>query len=538
MNRLFSLNNISVTLNGSYKALQNICWQASYPENWAILGGNGAGKSTLLRLVLGELWPDQHFGNASKNSKEPGVQRLESQKAETQQLKPQIAVATPPNLPQINADVNPQPPSRTWFITGKPENSPLAIKHLVAMVSPELQSWYAAHGQDMSGEELLLSGLYRTPLIYASPLVSEVEEVTALAKKLELSHLLSCPVAAMSQGQLRSMLIARALAAKPTILGLDEVFDGLDKYAKNSLLELLKHLPKQQVSLLITAHRKQDLPAFIKHAIVLNKGQVTFKGLLSELETHPLTHTQPSSLPSLKAPPINFNLPPVLELKNVNVFMERHHVLYNINWTVEKSQHWAVLGENGSGKTTLLRCIWGEEHHALGGKLAWFGNSGPVDLPKLHKRLGLVSDRLQTSIPASLIAEDIVVSGFFASLDLYEPPSPAERAASMELMQAMHLAHLQGRTARTLSYGQLRRLLLARALVHKPEILLLDEPCSGLDNESRAAFLQTVGQAARSGKTQVIHVTHRTDDLAGITTHALYLNKGHVSYCGVYPKPA
>ena len=540
MNRLFSLNNISVTL-GKCKALQNICWQAFYPESWAILGGNGAGKSTLLRLVLGEIWPDQHFNNLTQSAVSlPGLPNRPDRPDVPNQPN-QLGQSTQPGQPKghnqqaLASEANSQP-SRTWFVAGKPETSPLAIKHLVASVSPELQTWYTQHGWNLSGEELLLSGLYGSPLLYTSPIALDIAEITALAEELELNHLLDCPVASMSQGQLRSMLIARALAAKPAILALDEVFDGLDSSAKNALMELLEHLSKQQTSLLITAHRKEDLPPFIRHAIVLNNGQITFKGLLQELKNSSPSEKAPI-LPHFEAPAVNFKLPPVLELKNVDVFVERNHILHNINWTVEKGQNWAVLGENGSGKTTLLRCIWGDEHPALGGEMAWFGHNAPINLPRLHKRLGLVSDRLQATIPAELIAEDIVTSGFFTSLDLYEKPSPAQRAIAMELMQAMHLAHLQGRTAGTLSYGQLRRLLLARALVHKPEVLLLDEPCSGLDNESRTAFLQDVAQAARKGKTQVIHITHRTDDLAGITTHALYLNKGRISYCGVYPRP-
>ncbi len=511
MNRLFSLNNISVTLGG-HKALKNIHWEVFCQENWAILGGNGAGKSTLLRLVLGEIWPDQCFNNAQETTAQSSLLGFETNSKQ-------------------------QSSNRTWFVAGKAESSPLAIKHLVATVSPELQTWYTQHAWDLSGEELLLSGLYGSPLLYTSPLTQEIAEVAALAEELGLSHLLDCPVAAMSQGQLRNMLVARALAAKPAILGLDEVFDGLDNSSQSALLELLEHLSKQQINLLITAHRKQDLPHFVKHAIVLDKGRMAFKGLLQKLESHPLNQQSPTQVTKLEAPPINFAIPPILELENVDVFIERHHILHGINWVVEKGQNWAVLGENGSGKTTLLRCIWGEEHPALGGKLAWFGNKNPTNLPNLHRQLGLVSDRLQATIPANSIAEDIVVSGFFASLDLYEQPTPAQRTAATQQMQTMRLNHLQGRAAKTLSYGQLRRLLLARALVHKPEILLLDEPCSGLDNEARIAFLQAVAQAAKSGKTQVIHITHRTDDLAGITTHALYLNKGHIAYCGVYPRP-
>lgn len=497
MKKIFSLKNIDVTL-GNHKALDNIDWQVYSSESWAILGGNGSGKSTLLRLVLGEIWPDQ--------------------------LKP--------NDPSsLERELN-------WYIAGKKEISPIAVKKVVAAVSPELQSWYTEHGWHLSGEELLLSGLYGSPLLYSPPFAEEVSEIEALANELELEHLLDRSVAAMSQGQLRSMLVARALAAKPAILALDEVFDGLDTYSREIMMNIFAHMDVDETTILITAHRKEDLPPFISHGLILENGRITDKGSLSEIK-HPLLNQDNTTqaLPSLSAPPVCIATPPILELKNIDVFVNRNHVLHDINWTLEKGQNWAVLGENGSGKSTLLRCIWGDEHYAYGGEMSWFGKSGPVDLAILHKEIGLISDRLQSEIPPELLAEDIVVSGFFSSIDLYEKPTTEQRDQAFELMRDMQLINSCGKQAKTLSYGQLRRILLARALVHKPKLLLLDEPCSGLDNASRNAFLINLSSAVHKGLTQIIHVTHRTDDLAGLTTHALHLDKGHITYCGTYPKP-
>lgn len=491
MPRLFELRNVNLSRNGT-KILNGINWAANDFESWAILGGNGAGKSSLLKLVLGELRPDQNF------------------------------TLTPP-ASEIS-----------WFFSGKKENSPIAVKKAAAYVSPELHNWYFEHGWILTGEELILSGLYASPLLYCEPATEEIAEAHALAKELELEHLLEYKVAEMSQGQLRNMLVARALMARPLLLGLDEVFEGLDEIARENLFTLLEHLAGCECAILMTAHRPEDLPSFIKKGVFLKHGEIQFEGILQNLESAPKARPH---LPELLAPPVDFSSPPLLELKEINVFVERTHVLHNINWTVEKGQNWAVLGENGSGKTTLLRCLWGEEHHALGGRLAWFGNAGPHDMPKLRKSIGLVSDRLQAAIPPELLAEDLVVSGFYGSLDLYENPNETQKEAALGLMEEMHLAALIGRQAGTLSYGQLRRILLCRALVHSPFLLMLDEPCSGLDNESRFSFLNALAEISHNKNTQIMHITHRTDDLAGITTHALYLNRGHVTYSGVYPRP-
>ncbi|MBQ4132320.1 MAG: ATP-binding cassette domain-containing protein, partial [Desulfovibrionaceae bacterium] len=162
---------------------------------------------------------------------------------------------------------------------------------------------------------------------------------------------------------------------------------------------------------------------------------------------------------------------------------------------------------------------------------------GPHNQQWLHSRFGMVSDRLQASIPSGITAENLVVSGFFASIDLYEQPSVSQINAALQLMEESGLAGLAGRKTETLSYGQLRRLLLARALVHQPVLLLLDEPCSGLDAASRSDFLNALNRAVTEGKTQVIHATHHTHDLAGSIDHVLCLEQGRAVYQGPYPPP-
>ncbi len=514
---LLELNNVNLS-RGGVRILSNINWRVRAAENWAVLGDNGAGKSTLLRLALGEVRPDQNF------------------------------------------DATAQPGELAWYIGGVKETSPIAARQVVAGVSPELHDWYARHGWQLSGEELLLSGLYASPLIYNTPLPDELAEVRALAAELELEHLLNYTVAEMSQGQLRRMLVARALIIRPLLLALDEVFEGLDAPSRARLSDLLAYC---KTTILMTAHREEDLPDFIRCALILEQGRIVRQGLrpefrLSEADLPDSRRAEDRSALASAAAPLSFKPPelqtqtessadpadfaqaadltlPLLELKQVNVFLERKHVLHDINWTVQKGENWAVLGENGSGKTTLLRCLWGEVHPALGGVLAWFGNPGPHNQALLHRQFGLVSHRLQTAVPPDMPVADLVVSGFFASLDLYQPPSAARQQAALELLEKIGLAHLAERRAGTLSYGQLRRVLLARALVHKPVLLFLDEPCSGLDAASRAAFLLTLAEAAQNGSTQLIHVTHHETDLVGITSHVLCLEQGKIVYSGTYP---
>ncbi|MBQ4132882.1 MAG: ATP-binding cassette domain-containing protein, partial [Desulfovibrionaceae bacterium] len=244
MNLLLELEHINLSLGGA-KILSDISWQVHEQESWAVLGPNGSGKSTLLRLALGELRPDQNFDETGETSRQ------------------------------------------IWHIAGKPEISPIAVKQVVSLVSPELHNWYWEHGWQLSGEELLLTGLYASPLLYTSPLPEELAEVRALAEELELEHLLDYTVSEMSQGQLRRMLVARALIGRPLLLALDEVFEGLDSRARRQLTALLSELARYQTTILLTSHRTEDLPAFIRHALLLEDGKIVWQGGIMSLPEKP-----------------------------------------------------------------------------------------------------------------------------------------------------------------------------------------------------------------------------------------------------------
>lgn len=496
---------------GQTALLKDVNWTVRPGEHWAVLGGNGAGKSTLLKAVLGLIWPDQAGGG-----------RI------------------------------------VWSLGAGEEESPMAARAASMLISPQTQAWYAHNAGELSGEELLLCGLYGTPRIYRVVEAQDRAMARNLACQFNLDHLLDLSLETMSQGQLRRMLIASACLARPRILALDEAADGLDAAGRRDLFALLKQLAFQglvlpggvdsapnptPVTLLLAAHREEDLPGFITHVLYLKDGRVCAQkpaneqtGLLAESVTPVSVSKQPVTAEATKTSAFKTknptrktssgsasSPPPVLELLNVSVFLGRRLVLRNLNWRVAQGEHWAVTGPNGSGKTTLLRLIWGEIPAALGGELRWFGRSGPFNIPALRRRFGLVSDRVHQAMPPDLSAEDVVVSGFFGSIGLYEEPAPAMYAAVTDIMQRLDLEHLSGRLFGDLSFGEARRLLLARALAHKPTLLLLDEALSGLDATSREAFRRDLSQAAREGTVQVIQISHHPADFIAEIDNVLYL---------------
>jgi molybdate transport system ATP-binding protein len=206
-------------------------------------------------------------------------------------------------------------------------------------------------------------------------------------------------------------------------------------------------------------------------------------------------------------------------------------VLHDVTWTVREGESWAVVGRNGAGKSTLLRLVVGDEQAMPGGRVSRLELGERADVWEVKARVGIVSPELQARHRADLRAEDVVAAGFTASIGLSAEPSAAERDAALRCMERVGVGHLAGRRIHAVSYGELRKLLLARALVRDPELLVLDEPCDGLDPESRAAFLDTVDGLCRFG-TQVLLVTHHEEDLVPAIRHVLELAAGRVVYRG------
>jgi len=214
----------------------------------------------------------------------------------------------------------------------------------------------------------------------------------------------------------------------------------------------------------------------------------------------------------------------------VDVFIERQQVLYGIDWSVRKGERWVVSGRNGSGKSTLLRLLYGDEFAAYGGSVLWCGKVRP-GLDELRRSVGYVSDRLQDVYDHDLCAEEIVISGFRGHTGLYGEPLPEERALARTWLTRLGLGQMAALPFFSLSNGAMRRVLLAGALAPRPPLLLLDEPCSGLDASSRTLFLRSLEEPAMHGMT-LIYVSHHEQDLGPLFTHELRLEAGRVVFSG------
>lgn len=224
---------------------------------------------------------------------------------------------------------------------------------------------------------------------------------------------------------------------------------------------------------------------------------------------------------------------PLIEIEHVFVTYPgtERHILNDFNLTLYEGEHAVIRGGNGAGKSTLLRLLAGDEIVAYGGEIVRElpRQGGVVDrLEVLRKGVRLVSDRQQATYTYDITGEELVFSGIDNSVGVYREPSEKELAQVTDILASLHLEFLAKRTIRSCSTGEFRRLLLARALAGEPDLLLLDEPFSGLDAPSRNEFFALLNQLARQG-VQMILVTHHKADIFPAITHMLQLENGRIS---------
>lgn len=223
----------------------------------------------------------------------------------------------------------------------------------------------------------------------------------------------------------------------------------------------------------------------------------------------------------------------IVSLHNVNFNRGGNTILQQIDWTIQKGEQWALLGLNGSGKTSLLNIISGN-HFPSSGDATVLGNRfGQTNLPELRKRIGFVSSSLErfSQYFQNETVESVIVSGKYASFGLYEDTEEKDWEQANQLLDDFRLVYVKGKQIHLLSEGEKRRVLIARALMSNPDMLILDEPCSGLDILSREQFLNSLEKVAISG-CHIVYVTHHVEELVKEISHVLLLKEGKIIASG------
>ena len=357
--------------------------------------------------------------------------------------------------------------------------------------------------------------------------------------RLRMEHILERGIRYISTGEMRKTLLVRALLSDPALLILDSPLDGLDHASQEAMQSAIETLLEGNRSLLILCRQLEDVPPKVDQVLVLDHGRVLCQGapaVIMAREDVQLLLAPP--LPPLGLLPTpaarTYALPegPLLDLRNVAVRYGEQTVLQQLNWRFERGQHCCVAGPNGCGKTTLLSLITGDNHKAYGQDITLFGRKrgSGESIWEIKQKYGQLDTQLQLNFARSMKAVEVVVSGFFDSVGLFDDWSDLQRRSAEAWLCALGIGDLTRESYDTLSFGLQRMVLLARAMVKSPLILLLDEPTLGLDGSHRKQLLRAIDHIAQHSDTQIIFVSHSAGDTPRCINQYLRFEPGDAGF--------
>jgi iron complex transport system ATP-binding protein len=223
----------------------------------------------------------------------------------------------------------------------------------------------------------------------------------------------------------------------------------------------------------------------------------------------------------------------ILSVENLRIERGGTVILRDVNWQVKSGEHWVMLGANGSGKTSLLSALTGYLM-PTSGEVSMLGETyGQSDWRELRKKIGLVSSSVRQMMADDEPALETVASGKYAMIDFWGRVSRAEKAAALRLLKQVESEHLMERPWQVLSQGERQRVLVARALMARPRVLILDEPCAGLDPAAREHFLQFLQRlGTRKNSPTLVLVTHHVEEIMPVFSRVLILKNGRVLAAG------
>jgi len=223
----------------------------------------------------------------------------------------------------------------------------------------------------------------------------------------------------------------------------------------------------------------------------------------------------------------------ILEVTKLSIRRDHTKILRDVSWRVARGEHWVILGANGSGKTSLLSALTGYLMPTSGEIVLLGQRYGESDWRELRKSIGLVSSSVRQMMAETEPALETVVSGKFAMIDLWGGMTRTDQVRAGCLLRQVECGYLAQRPWSVLSQGERQRVLIARALMANPQILILDEPCAGLDPAAREHFLQFLQRLGRrKDAPALVLVTHHVEEIMPVFSRVLVLKAGQVLAAG------
>lgn len=343
----------------------------------------------------------------------------------------------------------------------------------------------------------------------------------SLFRDFSIDALMDKLLVMLSSGELRRLQIVKALMTSPRVLIMDNPFIGLDAEMRHQLYELLKQLISERgLQLILVLSREDEIPDFITHVVpVYNK----VVGGKIEKSLFPVATDVSCNIGGVASGGVDSSdgKDVIIELRNVTLRYGERVIFENLNWTVCRGERWALHGRNGSGKSALLSLICADNPQSYACDISLFGQRRGMgeSIWDIKRRIGYVSPEMHRAYLKDLPSIEIVASGLHDSIGLYKRPRPEQMGVCKEWMRVFGIEELAERTFLTLSSGEQRLVLLARAFVKDPELLILDEPLHGLDTQRREQVRGIIDQFCIRPEKTLIMVTHYPEELPSCITH-------------------
>ena len=455
-------------------------WTIDEGENWAVTGPNGAGKTLLADLLQGRIVLRE--GETGTDS---------------------------PDLPLYEAVRS------------------ISFRDIYSLSdcreSYYQQRWNASDAEQSPAANSLLAKF-------------PVEKIDRYAALLGIRELLDKRLVSLSSGELRKFLITRTLLTEPRVLILDNPFIGLDAASRETLDRTLQNLSRNGVQIILVVSNPKEIPAWIDHILPVRERTcltpmsredfLSDSTLLAELFPEQYGVDYHPELP-IQEEMEAASYDEAIRMEEVRVRYGRRTILEGVNWTVRQGEKWALLGDNGSGKSTLLSLVCGDNPQAYANRLSLFGRRRGTgeSIWDIKRRIGYLSPDVHTYYLQDIPCLQVVASGFYDSVGLYNKCTPQQKELAARWLETFGAGHLAERSFVKISYGEQRLVLLARALVKNPELLILDEPLHGLDAGKKQRVKRIVEEfCARPGKT-LIYVTHYPEEIPACVTLRKRLEK-------------
>ena len=356
-----------------------------------------------------------------------------------------------------------------------------------------------------------------------------------LYELFHIEDLLDKYIITLSSGELRKFQLTKTLFANPRLLIIDNPFVGLDAETRNQLKELLLLLAKERgIEIMLVLSKTDDIPTFVTEVIELSDSialpPCTLKDYYTRQElvpAHVLSPAHADAILSLPYHDNDYNCQRVVDMHQVGIRYGQRTILKELDWTVMNGERWALCGQNGSGKSTLLSLVCADNPQSYACDITLFDRprGSGESIWDIKKHIGYVSPEMHRSYKRNLPAIRIVASGLMDSIGLYAVPDKKDYDKCRWWMNIFGIGELAERPFLQLSSGEQRLVLLVRAFVKDPQLLILDEPLHGLDLWNRRLVKDIIEVFCQRRNKTMIMVTHYQEELPDVITHSLWLER-------------